>query len=65
MTTDLYLVLDKHGIVDIFGSEYLAKEYASLYNGTIAHESVTLPAQYAPKSDKQLELRFDNGQSRL
>jgi len=65
MLTDLYLVLDKHGIVDIFGSEHLAKEYASLYNGTIVHESVTLPAQYAPKSDKQLEMRFDNGQSRL
>ena len=65
MTTDLYLVLDKHGIVDIFGSEHLAKEYASLYNGTIAHESVTLSAHYAPKSDKQLELGLDNGQSRL
>lgn len=65
MLTDLYLVLDNHGIVDIFGSEVLAKEYASLYNGTIAHETVTLSAQYAPKSDKQLELRFDNERSRL
>ena len=65
MTTDLYLVLDKHGIVDIFGTERLANEYASVYDAQVVHESVTLPAQYAPKSDKQLELGFDNGQSRL
>ena len=59
MNADLYLVLDKHGIVDIFGSEYLAEEYASLYNGTIVHEIVPLPAKYAPKDDNQLELGLD------